>query len=85
MFFAVCAGIILSAMLSAVVLMLKTPDALTRAVLSDMVFYGMIALYLVWSLTHQTSIVYDVMILAAIAGGVLPTISMARIISRGRR
>ncbi|WKD58551.1 hypothetical protein [Corynebacterium caspium] len=80
-----CAVIIFLALLAGIVLILKTREALTRAVLADLVFYAMLALYFMWSLNNQTSIVYDVMILAALAAGVLPTISMSRIISRGRR
>jgi multicomponent Na+:H+ antiporter subunit F len=45
----------------------------------------MIAIFLTWTLTNPTSIGYEVALLAAIAGGVLPTLSMARIISKGRR
>ncbi|AKK07683.1 cation:proton antiporter [Corynebacterium testudinoris] len=82
---AVCIGIMVLALLSGLVLIIKTSDFLTRAVLSDLVFYSMICVYLTWTLTHATSIAYEVAILAAIAGGVLPTLSMARIISKGRR
>ncbi|WP_293771303.1 cation:proton antiporter [uncultured Corynebacterium sp.] len=66
-------------------LALRTRDELTRAVMSDLVFYGMLCMYITWSATHHSSIVYDIALLAAIACGVLPTLSMARIISKGRR
>lgn len=82
---AVCIAIIAGSLLSALVLILRTRDFLTRAVLSDMVFYSMIAIYLIWALTNDTSIAYEIALLAAILGGVLPTMSMARIITKGRR
>lgn len=62
-----------------------TKDELSRAVIADLVFYAMIAIYLVWTLLTDTMIGYDVAILAALVCGVIPTISMARIITRGRR
>ena len=53
--------------------------------LADLVFYAMIAIYLVWTLFNQSMITYEIAVLAALVCGVIPTISMARIISRGRR
>ena len=50
-----------------------------------MVFYGMLCMYITWATTNHASILYDIVMLAGIAAGVLPTLSMARIISRGRR
>ncbi|AWB81071.1 cation:proton antiporter [Corynebacterium yudongzhengii] len=72
-------------LLAGVVMILKTSDLLSRAVLADLVFYAMIALYLTWSVTNETFISYEIAILAALVGGVMPTLSMSRVISRGRR
>ena len=58
---------------------------LTRAITSDIVFYGMICMYLAWSMTNNAPMAYYIALLGAIAAGVLPTLSMARIISKGRR
>ncbi|MCS4490340.1 cation:proton antiporter [Corynebacterium sp. ES2794-CONJ1] len=69
----------------ALVAMLSTANEFSRAVISDVVFYGMIGLYLVWTMFHDTQIAYEVVMLAALAGGVLPTMSVARIIAKGRR
>lgn len=80
-----CIVVMTVSLVSGLVLVLRTSDALTKAVLSDLVFYTMIAIFLTWTLTNPTSIGYEVALLAAIAGGVLPTLSMARIISKGRR
>lgn len=78
-------GMITVSLLASLVLVLRTRDFLTRAVLSDMIFYSMIAIYLVWALNNATSIAYEIAFLAALLGGVLPTMSMARIITKGRR
>ncbi|MCH6197240.1 cation:proton antiporter [Corynebacterium mastitidis] len=77
--------VILACLLGGIALILRTRDVLTRVVLSDLAFYSMIALYLVWSLDNQTSIAYEIALLAALVGGVLPTLSMSRMVSRGRR
>ncbi|MBC3186584.1 cation:proton antiporter [Corynebacterium sp. zg-331] len=81
----VCGAVILACLLAGLTLILRSGDALTQVVLSDLAFYSMIALYLVWSLDHQTSIAYEIALLAALVGGVLPTLSMSRMVSRGRR
>ena len=62
-----------------------TKDELSRAVMADVIFYGMIAIFLVWTLWNSSAIGYEIPILAGLVCGVIPTISMARIISRGRR
>ncbi|MDK7180849.1 MULTISPECIES: cation:proton antiporter [Corynebacterium] len=80
-----CIIIIAICLLVALGALILSKDELTRAVLSDMVFYSMVAIFLVWTLITETMIGYDIAVLAALACGVVPTISMARIISRGRR
>ncbi|OFN38589.1 cation:proton antiporter [Corynebacterium sp. HMSC072A04] len=81
----VCIFLIGASVCVALVLALRSRDELTRTVMSDMVFYGMLCMYISWAMTNHASIVYDIAMLAAIAAGVLPTLSMARIISKGRR
>lgn len=82
---AACVFIIGLCVFAALVLTLRTRDELTRAVVADLIFYGMLAIFLARSTIVYSSIAYDIALLAAIAGGVLPTLSMARIISKGRR
>lgn len=81
----VCMIVMAVAVLVGLGALILTKDELSRAVMADLVFYGMIAIYLVWTLFTDTMIGYDVAILAALVCGVIPTISMARIITRGRR
>lgn len=81
----VCIGIIAGCLFAGLYLIVRTKDNFTKAVLSDLIFYSMIAIFLSWSLFNDSLIAYEVALLAALVGGVLPTMSMARIISKGRR
>ena len=81
----VCVFIMCACVCAALALALRSRDELTRTVMSDMVFYGMLCMYITWATTNHASILYDIVMLAGIAAGVLPTLSMARIISKGRR
>lgn len=72
-------------LLASLVLIIRTKNEFIRAVVSDMVFYSMISFYLLWTIGNDTQISYEIVLLAALVGGVLPTMSIARIISKGRR
>ncbi|WIM67922.1 cation:proton antiporter [Corynebacterium breve] len=81
----VCIAIMAVSMLAGLIKIVATGDNFTRAVLSDLIFYSMIVIFLAWTLINDSLIAYEVAILAALVAGVLPTLSMARIISKGRR
>jgi hypothetical protein len=72
-------------LLASLVLIIRTKNEFIRAVVSDMVFYSMVSFYLLWTIGNDTQISYEIVLLAALVGGVLPTMSIARIISKGRR
>ncbi|APT83861.1 cation:proton antiporter [Corynebacterium aquilae DSM 44791] len=76
-------AVVAVAMIAGVVLMLRVKDSGSRAILSDLVFLGLLASYVLWSLTHETQIAYEIMLLGTL--GCLSTISLARILSNGRR
>lgn len=80
-----CIGVVALCMLVGMYMIIKIDDMCSRAVLSDLIFYSMVTLYLIWTIPNETFIGYEVAILAALVGGVMPTLSMSRIISRGRR
>ncbi|QGU03037.1 putative monovalent cation/H+ antiporter subunit F [Corynebacterium kalinowskii] len=79
----VCLGVIALCLLANLVLILRSDDA-TRGVVADMVFYLMLSCYAVWTLLWDTSIVYEVILLGSLLG-LLSTVSVARILSKGRR
>lgn len=55
-----------------------------RAVLSDVIFLAMAALFMCYSLFDRTSVTYEVVLFAGFFGA-LSTAAYARIITRGRR
>lgn len=77
-------GILGLCLLGAFALILTTHDDATRAVVADMIFFIMLAAYVVWTLLVDTSIVYEVLLLGSLLG-LLSTVSVARILSKGRR
>ncbi|MEZ2121840.1 MULTISPECIES: cation:proton antiporter [unclassified Corynebacterium] len=72
------------ALLASLVLLLKHREDTTRIVLADKVFYTMIAAFVTWTFVNPTSISYEIPLLAGLLG-LLTTISLARILSKGRR
>lgn len=77
-------GIISLCLVAVLVLILRTRDIPSRAVLADMIFYCMISTYLLWTFTNDASIAYEIAVLGGLLG-LLSTVSMARILSKGRR
>ena len=78
-------GLIVLSLLWFLIIILRAGSEFSRAVLADVVFYAMVGCYLVWSMTNPTQIDYEIVMLAALVGGAFPTMSMGRIISKGRR
>lgn len=81
----VALGLIAATILGTIAMILKEQDQFTRAVVADLTFYPMIGFYVVWCMLNDSQINYEVALLAGLVGGVLPTMSLARIISKGRR
>ncbi|AKK02147.1 monovalent cation/H+ antiporter complex subunit F [Corynebacterium epidermidicanis] len=77
-------GVCAVSMIANLALLISTKDDATRAVLADMVFYLMLAFYIGWAILNDTSIVYEVLLLGALLG-LLSTVSVSRILSKGRR
>ena len=62
----------------------RGPDDATRIVLADMVFFGALALFTVFVMLRGSAVAVDVVLLGSLIG-VLSTVALARMISRGRR
>lgn len=78
-------ALIAIALVGTVVLIARSQDEYVIVAVSDLVFYSMIGFYIMWSMYNRTQIAYEIILLASVIGGVLPTMSLARIISQGRR
>lgn len=60
------------------------PDAASRAVVGDLVFFSAIGLLVLLGILRPSQAVVDAAMLASLLG-ILATIALARIITRGRR
>ena len=72
------------ALIMALVLITTVKNNTSKAVLADAVFYPMVGIYVVWTMLHPSSITYEILVLAGMLG-LVSSVSMARILSKGRR
>jgi len=80
-----CIIVMAACLLVGLAAVILTRDELSRVVMADLIFYTMVAIYLLWTLFHSSMISYEIAVLSGLVCGAIPTLSMARIISRGRR
>lgn len=72
------------ALLLGVVLIFRVRGNVSRAVLADAAFYPMVGVFLTTALLRSTAITFDIAMLAGLLG-ILSTVGLARVVSRGRR
>lgn len=72
------------ALLMGVILIFRVRGNVSRAVLADAAFYPMVGVFLCTALLGTTAITFDIAMLAGLLG-ILSTVGLARVISRGRR
>lgn len=72
------------ALLVGVVLIFRVKGNVSRAVLADAAFYPMVGVFLTTAMLRTTAITFDIAMLAGLLG-ILSTVGLARVISRGRR
>lgn len=77
-------GILALSVVGTVVRIVLGPDDATRIVLADMVFFGALALFTLFVIRRGSAVAVDVVLLGSLIG-VLSTVALARMISRGRR
>lgn len=80
----VALGILAISLVGTVVRIVLGPDDATRIVLADMVFFSALALFTVFVMWRGSAVAVDVVLLGSLIG-VLSTVALARMISRGRR
>lgn len=80
----VALGILAISLVGTVIRIVLGPDDATRIVLADMVFFSALALFTVFVMWRGSAVAVDVVLLGSLIG-VLSTVALARMISRGRR
>lgn len=73
-----------AAILVGLVRIATAPDGATRAVVGDLVYFSAIGLLVLLGMQKHSEAVVDAAMLASLLG-ILATIALARIITRGRR
>lgn len=81
---AVAIGIMAVSLITVLILVVRSRTDAARAPLPDMIFYCMVGIFLVWSMTNHTQNAFEVALLAGLLG-LLTTVATARILTKGRR
>ncbi|WP_448851747.1 MnhF protein [Corynebacterium sp. 335C] len=66
------------------VIVFKVKENVSRAVLADAAFYPMVGVFLTTALLRETAIRFDIAMLAGLLG-ILSTVGLSRVLSKGRR
>lgn len=80
----ICAIILAVAIIIGLVRVLTARDQGSRAVVSDLIYFSAIAIVTMLGITVSSSVVLDVVFLASMVG-ILATIALSRILTRGHR
>ncbi|MDO5065660.1 MAG: monovalent cation/H+ antiporter complex subunit F [Propionibacteriaceae bacterium] len=82
--FWIAGGVLAVTVLLGMIRLMTAQDSATRAVVGDLVFFCCLGLLALLGVIHASSVSVDLALLAAILG-ILATIALARIITRGQR
>lgn len=77
-------GILAAAVIGTAIRIVLGPDDATRIVLADLVFFGALGLFTLFVVWRGSAVAVDVMLIGSLIG-ILSTVALARMISRGRR
>ena len=80
----VAIGLLAVSVLLGLLRVMTAPDSATRGVVGDLVFFSCIGILAMFGMLHHSSVSVDAALLASILG-ILATIALARIMTRGRR
>lgn len=80
----VAIAVLLVAAVAGTVRLARGPDDATRAVMSDLLYFCAIAIFVVGGMVRDTAVLFDVALIAALSG-VLATVALSRMLTRGRR
>ncbi|CAN5448450.1 hypothetical protein BH23ACT6_BH23ACT6_03750 [soil metagenome] len=77
-------AILTLAALVALLRLVTAPDEATSAAVSDLIYFCAIAIFIASAMLRDTSVLFDVASVSALFG-ILATVALARILTRGRR
>jgi multicomponent Na+:H+ antiporter subunit F len=80
----ICAVILAAAIIIGLIRVLTARDQGSRAVVSDLIYFSAIAIVTMLGIAVSSSVVLDVVFLASMVG-ILATIALSRILTRGHR
>lgn len=66
------------------VIVFRVRENVSRVVLADAAFYPMVGVFLTTALLRETSIRFDIALLAGLLG-ILSTVGLSRVLTKGRR
>jgi multicomponent Na+:H+ antiporter subunit F len=81
---AVALALVVGSAIAGLVRIALAPDDATRAVVADLLFFCAIAIYVLAALLRDTAVLFDVTLIATLTG-ILTTIALARMLTRGHR
>ncbi|MDX2357120.1 monovalent cation/H+ antiporter complex subunit F [Dietzia sp. PP-33] len=81
---AVATVIVAASMLVAAVRAVRGPGDANRAVMADLSYFCAVALFVMFAIREDSAVSLDVVMIGSLVG-VLSTIALARLLSRGRR
>ncbi|MGB3829663.1 MAG: monovalent cation/H+ antiporter complex subunit F [Ornithinimicrobium sp.] len=76
--------ILTAAVLCGILRLVTAPDEATAAAVSDLIYFCAIGIFIVSAMLRDTSVLFDVASVSALFG-ILATVALARILTRGRR
>lgn len=82
--FWIAGGVLAVTVLLGILRLLTAGDSASRAVVGDLVFFSCVGILALFGVTHGSSVSLDLALIAAVLG-ILATIALARIITRGQR
>lgn len=80
----VAVAVLVASAVLALVRLVRGPDDASRAVVGDLLFFCAIGIFVVVGAVRGTAVLFDVAVLATLSG-VLATMALARLLTRGTR
>lgn len=77
-------GLLIATAVFAVIRIIAGPDDASRAVVADLVYFCVIAAFILVGTLSGSMVVFEVALLASLIG-ILATVALARLLTRGKR